>query len=406
MDVDVIGKLREAFPDLDAAALQELVGLVRVRTYPTGTLICKEGAYEHVFYLIVQGEVAITKHLHGDEERVLRHSLIGDFFGEMALIQDVPRSANVRAAKETTVLEFDREVFEHLMANSPQLAWRMVRTTFDRLRANDQTALDDLREAYQTLARLDKAKLDFISIAAHELRTPLTVIQGYADVLRNNPRIKTDATLSEIVEGIIHGSTRLHEIVNGMLDISKIDTETLQVSRVPVLLQSVLAELRNQFAMVLSERKLTLYIRQIGEVQYLEGDPNLIYKVFYQLYSNAIKYTPDGGTITVTYWQTTVEEMGPAVAVVVQDTGIGIDPKHHKAIFEKFYQIGEVALHSSGKTSFKGGGPGLGLALVKGAVEAHGGMVWVESSGYDEQTLPGSAFKVLLPVCPPNPQGT
>jgi signal transduction histidine kinase len=403
MDVDVLGKLREAFPDLDAAALQELVGLVRVKTYPVGTLICKEGAFEHVFYLIVQGEVAITKHLHGDEERVLRHSLIGDFFGEMALIQDVPRSANVRATRETTVLEFDRDVFEHLMANSPNLAWRMVRTTFDRLRANDQTALDDLREAYQTLARLDKAKLDFISIAAHELRTPLTVIQGYADVLRNNPRIKVDETLGEVVEGIIHGATRLHEIVNGMLDISKIDTETLQVSRVPVLLQSVLAELRNQFAGVLAERNLTLYIRQIGEVPYIEGDPNLIYKVFYQLYTNAIKYTPDGGTITVTYWQTEVEAMGPSVAVVIQDTGIGIEPKHHKAIFEKFYQIGEVALHSSGKTTFKGGGPGLGLALVKGAVEAHGGMVWVESPGYSEETFPGSAFKVLLPVNPPQP---
>jgi signal transduction histidine kinase len=84
--------------------------------------------------------------------------------------------------------------------------------------------------------------------------------------------------------------------------------------------------------------------------------------------------------------------------VIVQDTGIGIDPKHHHAIFEKFYQIGKVALHSSGRTSFKGGGPGLGLALVKGAVRAHGGMVWVESEGYDEEKLLGSSFKVLLPV--------
>jgi signal transduction histidine kinase len=106
----------------------------------------------------------------------------------------------------------------------------------------------------------------------------------------------------------------------------------------------------------------------------------------------------------VTYWLTDVEGLGKSVAVIVQDTGIGIDPKHHKAIFEKFYQIGEVALHSSGKTSFKGGGPGLGLALVKGAVEAHGGMVWVESDGFDEERLPGSAFKVLLPVRPPAAQ--
>jgi signal transduction histidine kinase len=398
MEVDVIGKLREAFPDLDDAALKQLSGLVRTTTYPPGILICKEGAYEDVFYLIIDGEVAITKHLEGQEERILRHSVAGDFFGEMALIQDVPRSANVRTTKDTTVLEFDRDVFEHLMASSPNLAWRMVRTTFDRLRANDQTALSDLREAYQTLAQLDQAKLDFIEIAAHELRTPLTVIQGYADVLRNNSTLQTDPVLVEVAGGIIRGARRLHEIVNGMLDITKIDTETLEVSRVPVLIQNVLAELKKEFDDVLEQRKLAFHIKQIGDVPYMEADPALIYKIFYQLYSNAIKFTPDGGTITTTYWVTDVEDMGQALAVVVQDTGVGIDPRHHKLIFEKFFQVGKAALHSSSKTSFKGGGPGLGLALVKGAVEAHGGMVWVESEGHNELTMPGSAFKVLLPL--------
>jgi signal transduction histidine kinase len=398
MDVDVIGKLREAFPDLDEAALKQLSGLVRTTTYPPGILICKEGAYENVFYLIVSGEVAITKHFEGEEERVLRHSVAGDFFGEMALIQDVPRSANVRTTKATTVLEFDRDVFEDLMLSSPNLAWRMVRTTFDRLRSNDQTALSDLREAYLTLAQLDQAKLDFIEIAAHELRTPLTVIQGYADVLRNNPALQKDPVFNEIIGGIVRGARRLHEIVNGMLDITKIDTETLEVSRVPVLLQNVLAELKNEFADVLAQRKLTFQIKQIGDVPYIEADPTLIYKIFYQLYSNAIKFTPDGGAITTTYWVADVQEMGQALAVVVQDSGVGIDARHHKLIFEKFFQVGKAALHSSSKTSFKGGGPGLGLALVKGAVEAHGGMVWVESEGHNEQTLPGSAFKVLLPL--------
>lgn len=398
MQVDVITTLREGFPDLDENAVEELAGLVRCTTYPPNTLICKEGAYEYVFYLIVAGKVAITKHFEGTEERVLRYSVMGDFFGEMALIQDEPRSANVRTTEVTTVLEFDRDVFEHLMASSPNLAWRMVRTTFDRLRANDQTALADLRDAYQTLARLDKAKLDFIEIAAHELRTPLTVIQGYADVLRNTPAIQADSTLQEVVGGVARGTSRLHEIVNRMLDISKIDNESLQVSRVPVLLSNMLAELKHDFSSALDQRNLTLTIRQIGEMPFMEADPNLLYKTLYQLVINAIKYTPDGGTITITYWVTEVEEMGNAVAIVIEDTGIGIDPKHHKAIFEKFYQIGKVALHSSGKTSFKGGGPGLGLALVKGAVEAHGGLVWVESEGYSEERLPGSAFKVLLPL--------
>ena len=398
MEVDIVASLREAFPDLEVKALDELSSLVRSNTYPPGTLICQEGAYENTFYLIVGGKVAITKHFEGDEERVLRHSEPGDFFGEMALIQDEPRSANVRTTEETTVLEFDRDVFEHLMASSPSLAWRMVRTTFDRLRTNDRAALDDLREAYQTLAHLDRAKLDFIEIAAHELRTPLTVIQGYADVLRNSPQIKNDATLNEVLGGIMRGSARLYEVVNSMLDISKIDTETLQVTRVPVLMQSIMAELRNEFKPVLAERRLLLQIKQAGDVPYIEADPTLLYKVFYQLLSNAIKYTPDGGRIDVTYWAAQVEGLGDAVVVVVQDTGIGIDAKHHTAIFEKFYQIGQVSLHSSGKTSYKGGGPGLGLALVKGAVEAHGGLVWVESDEYNEDKLPGSAFKVLLPV--------
>ncbi len=398
MDIDIIGTLSAAFPDLDQAALEQLSTLVRARTYDEDTLICKEGAYEHVFYLIVDGEVAITKHFEGDEERVLRYSSAGEFFGEMALIQDEPRSANVRTAQETTVLEFERDVFETLMTSSPNLAWQIVRTTFDRLRANDQTAINELRDAYQTLAQLDKAKLDFIEIAAHELRTPLTVIQGYADVLQNNRKLKNDPMLNEVVDGIIRGSKRLYEIVNGMLDISKIDTETLEVSHVPVILQSVLTELKKEFSEVLERRNIQFQIKQIGDVQYIEADPGLIYKVFYQLYSNAIKYTPDGGEITTTYWLTEVEGMGQTMAIVVQDTGVGIDLKHHNLIFEKFFQVGEVQFHSSGKTSFKGGGPGLGLALVKGAIEAHGGMIWVESEGYDEEKMPGSAFKVLLPV--------
>lgn len=398
MDVDIVAHLRKAFPDLEVEALKKLSEVIKVKTYEPETLICKEGAYEHVFYLIVDGEVAITKHFEGDEDRLLRLSAAGEFFGEMALIQNEPRAANVRTSQTTTVLEFERDVFEQLMTSSPNLAWSIVRTTFDRLRSNDQTVLNDLRDAYQTLAQLDKAKLDFIAIAAHELRTPLTVIQGYADVLQNDPKLNADPVLDDVIQGVIRGAKRLHEIVNGMLDITKIDNETLEVSHVPVLLQSILTELKRAFWDVLEKRNIQFYIKQIGDVQYLEGDPSLIYKIFYQLYSNAIKYTPDGGDITTTYWLTEVEGMGETMAIVVQDSGVGIDSKYHSLIFEKFFQIGESKFHSSGKTSFKGGGPGLGLALVKGAVEAHGGMVWVESEGYNEETMPGTTFKVLLPV--------
>jgi signal transduction histidine kinase len=133
----------------------------------------------------------------------------------------------------------------------------------------------------------------------------------------------------------------------------------------------------------------------------IEGDFEALQKVFYHLIVNAIKYTPNGGKITI-YGRILVDSHidlpREGVEIVVQDTGIGIDPHSHDLIFTKFYQTGKVALHSSGKTAFKAGGPGLGLAIARGIIEAHRGKLWVESSGYDEVGLPGSAFHVALPL--------
>jgi signal transduction histidine kinase len=130
------------------------------------------------------------------------------------------------------------------------------------------------------------------------------------------------------------------------------------------------------------------------------GDSALIEKALYQLLINAIKYTPDGGIVTISTRPCTIDDETPGVEIAVKDSGIGLDPEHHDLVFEKFYQVGEVALHSSGKTTFKGGGPGLGLALVRGVARAHGGKVWVESPGQDESTFPGSTFYLQLPIDP------
>ena len=86
----------------------------------------------------------------------------------------------------------------------------------------------------------------------------------------------------------------------------------------------------------------------------------------------------------------------PEVEISVKDTGIGVDPQFQELIFEKFYQTGEVLLHSSGKTKFKGGGPGLGLAISRGIINAHRGRIWLESAGHNEKTNPGSTVYVRL----------
>jgi signal transduction histidine kinase len=187
-----------------------------------------------------------------------------------------------------------------------------------------------------------------------------------------------------------------------ILDVTRIDAQTLHLHRDRVVLPSIIERVRVEFEPALKERQLTLTIDDMTGVPLVSADPEMLYKVFYHLIVNAIKYTPDGGSITVSGQVIEscegVEPSQDCVEVLVSDTGIGIDPAHHELIFEKFYQTGEVAVHSSGRTKFKGGGPGLGLAIARGIVLAHGGKIWVESEGHDEVNCPGSRFYVWLPL--------
>ncbi len=257
-----------------------------------------------------------------------------------------------------------------------------------------------VQEAYDQLERLDRTKSDFISIAAHELRTPLTVLRGYSKMLLNDASIKENAHRLELVKGIHTGTIRLQEVVTSMLDITKIDSRTLELYPEPLYLPSVIELVVQTFAEPLAERKQSLTVADMADLPSVMADPDAMQKVFYHLIVNAIKYTPDGGKITVTGRCLNGSPGNPfgSIEIIVSDTGIGIDPGARELIFTKFYQTGELALHSTGKTVFKGAGPGLGLSVARGIVEAHHGKIWAESPGHDEENFPGSQFHVLLPL--------
>lgn len=400
MSLQPIELIKRAFPALNPAEMEHLAGLSRLVTYPENTILCREGEIEHIFYLISEGETVITKNIQEGESLILRHLGAGEFFGEMAIIQRAPRAASVTTTTETTVLEIHRDVIERTITENAPLAMAMVRTTINRLRDNDLNTISELREAYQNLEKLDKAKLDFIEVTAHELRTPLTVMRGYASILSMEPSLKANEMLQEVTRGVLNGTQRLHEIVNNMLDVQRIDMKSLPIARVPVSLPVVLRGVSMEFKQALKERNINLYMdldaaKEAGV--YIEADPGLVNKALYHVLMNAIKYTPDQGSITVT-----VEYEGDGeeqqAHIIVRDTGIGIDREHHERIFEKFYRLGDVALHSSGKTAYKAGGPGLGLAIALGVMNAHNGRIYVESSGVNEQALPGSAFHLIFPV--------
>jgi len=402
---DKISLLRLAFKGLEDDELQEMAELTQFRIYPPDYVLCHEGAYEDVFYIVADGSVVISKKMLEEAgDRILRVGGRGDLVGEMALIQNAPRAATVRTLTECTMLEMGKKDFETLLSRSPRMAIDIIRITLDRMRANDHMAIADLQRTNNILRQLDRNKLDFIQVAAHELRTPLTVLMGYVKVLRLFPDIKANAALGEVIDGIIKGSDRIHEVVNMMLDVTRIDTETLQVAALPVPLQRVIHDLVRGFAKAAEGRKIEITIVYDADTPDIFGDTILIQKALYQLVVNAIKYTPDGGKVTISTRPGLVDDEVPGVEIAVSDTGIGLDAEHHDLVFEKFYQVGSVAIHSSGKTTFKGGGPGLGLAIVRGVARAHGGKVWVESSGHDETRFPGSTFYLQLPVNPAGPQ--
>ncbi|MFC1936649.1 sensor histidine kinase [Chloroflexota bacterium] len=252
-----------------------------------------------------------------------------------------------------------------------------------------------LQKVQDELERLDRSKSDFISVAAHELKTPLTLIEGYNSMMREQfTGVEAEKMLLLLLRGIDNGTRRLGEIIDDMIDVSMIDNNLLSLNFQPTWVNRLLDVLVREFEDSLNERNLHLKVRSFpGSDEMTFADPERIYQALKNIMANAIKFTPDGGKITIDG-----RKLSGFIEITVKDTGIGIDSEDQAIIFQKFGRLGDAALHSSGKTKFKGGGPGLGLPITKGILEAHGGTIWVESEGYNESDLPGTTFHILLPL--------
>ena len=251
---------------------------------------------------------------------------------------------------------------------------------------------NELNSIQHKLEQLDKTKSNFISVAAHELKTPLTLIEGYTAMMAD--LIAPDnASAKQLLSGVQTGVHRLREIVDDMIDVSLIDNSLLSLNFQPLWLKNTLELLDKELRPVCDERQIKFVLKKFeGTNQLIFADPERIYQALRNVVTNAIKYTPDKGRITVD------GRLLPGfIEITVEDTGIGISAEDQLIIFEKFRQLGKAALHSSGKTKFKGGGPGLGLPITRGIIEAHGGTIWVDSDGHDEENCPGSTFHILLP---------
>lgn len=278
--------------------------------------------------------------------------------------------------------------------------------------------LGRLEEVNRSLERLDRMKSRFLGLASHELRTPLTYVLSGAEYLLGTLGGHLPPEGRQVLEAIHVGGKRLNEIVDDLLEMARLESQSLYLAREKVDLAALIGEVGSHFQPILQERGLALSLGGMPTAEELLGDYHHLRRTFHRLLENAVKFTPQGGGIEIAGARRSPSEVAsmqpalspfapaffaspprvPFLQVTVRDTGIGIEPEEQVRIFDKFYEVGDIASHFTSQTRFGGKGVGLGLTLVKGVVEAHGGLVWVESPGTPGGGG-GSAFHVLLPLC-------
>jgi PAS domain S-box-containing protein len=269
----------------------------------------------------------------------------------------------------------------------------IVRDISDRRQAEDRLRV--VREQYTTelaaknaeleahnveVEKANRLKSEFLASMSHELRTPLHTVIGFSELLAEENEGPLNAKQKRFLGHILQDSRHLLELINEVLDISKIEAGKLLLQRekfdFAACLDETLAAIRNQA----EARKI--YIENKNTFQgLLYADALRTKEILYNLLSNAIKFTPKNGTV----WVESLTQ-SDCLRVTVGDSGIGIPPEEHAAIFEKFYQIGDT-------TSGVREGTGLGLSIAKKLVELHGGTIWLES-GQGQ----GSRFSFTLPL--------
>jgi signal transduction histidine kinase len=235
------------------------------------------------------------------------------------------------------------------------------------------------------LKQLDQFKSQMVQMASHDLRTPLGVAIGYLDILKDDLKPATPFR-ERALQGLDAALKRMQTLVTELLDLERVEAGTDQL-RVRADVASLAAEAVAEFEEIARSRRQQLQFTAQRDLPPVMGDPALLKQVIGNLINNAVKYTPDGGSIWVR-----VRSEDRRVVIEVQDTGYGIPAEAQAKLFQRFYRV-----RIPGAENIEG--TGLGLSLVKAVVEQHGGRVTAES-----KQGTGSTFRIWLPVAMNNDQ--
>ncbi len=255
--------------------------------------------------------------------------------------------------------------------------------SFNYMARELEKAHTELAKANRGLRKLSDAKSRFLSTVSHEFRTPLVVMRSYADILAKKKLGSVSGEQEEKLKVIVRMSDYLGRLVDNLLNLDKIEAGKMKPELKAVSLPEIFEDSIERIAPLADDKQIKVQIDTDGPVPDVMGDEESLVHVLMNLLGNAVKFSPQGGTVIVR-----VRGRDGMVQIDVVDNGIGIPPGEHSRVFEEFHRV-------PGKDARPGWGAGLGLTIVKRFVEEQGGRVWVESEEHR-----GSTFSFTLPTAP------
>ena len=288
----------------------------------------------------------------------------------------------------------------------------------ERSRATLRDNLEQLEQHHRTLQNLNQMKSSFLALASHELRTPLTTILSGAEFLQSQTEDVLGKNERRALDVIMRGSLRLNHIVDDLLEAARLEAKSLYMAQETFNPLPMVNELLANARPNCEARQLHLELQDFPDDAIIRGDVHHLKRAFGRLMENAMKFTPEGGWVKISGRILQQEEVSALTAklrsfsesffdgaltedylqISITDSGIGLEKEDHVRIFDKFQEVGDISGHSTSQARFGGKGVGLGLALAKGIIETHQGLVWVESAGPSQ----GSCFSALLPLASRN----
>lgn len=379
------------FHELEDADLKAIAELAKRASYPAGASIFNEGDEAHRFFVVMHGQIEIWKNTASGSSGLLAQEGVGHIFGEMALVDDLPRSATVICSTEVEVIYLDRLDFIEIMHSRPPVLHTVLRALSSMIRKSNESYIEDLsrrnaelevaykdlKEAQDELIRSERfsnlGKL--VSLIIHDLRNPISVIKGYGEMMY---LLQDDVErIRDYSKKIVQEADRLNAFATELLDYSRGE---IRLNVGPVRIMSIFDRLNASYSMEFSRRNIRLSI---------EGDESLVAYVDVErlvralgnLLDNARKAIGEGGKVILSAYGRKSKAGSDLIHITVADTGEGIQEDQIEKIFEPFF------------SSSRMGGTGLGMVSVKNIVEAHGGKITVQS-----KLGVGTRMHIILPA--------